>query len=320
MTKPNIRSFLVGLLAGIAAALLSVGAAAQSAVSLFLLFVSAIPVMLAGIGWGSLAGAVAAATAFVIVAAATSLLGGLFVAVTTMIPAAWIAHLTNLARPADEVGGPRDAMVWYPLADIMFHLALALSVGFIAIGVSAGYGREMIAPLVDQILANLQTQSPEFQFDEAQQAAFVGTITRLLPALNPAFWFLILLFCHTVATAIARASGRTERPADDRATALRMPARGLIAFGAGLVLSFLPGGIGHIGAVLAGTFGAGFTVAGFALLHARSRGKPWRFIALWTAYLSVFLFTLPALFFLVAGLFDTTRSSPLTRGGPPSKT
>ena len=62
--------------------------------------------------------------------------------------------------------------------------------------------------------------------------------------------------------------------------------------------------------------GAGFVLAGFAVLHQRSRGKSWRLPALWIAYLSVLLFTLPVFFILVLGLADTRRSIALTPAGP----
>ena len=60
-------------------------------------------------------------------------------------------------------------------------------------------------------------------------------------------------------------------------------------------------------------------LAGFASLHFRTRGKPWRLFALWFAYLSVLLFTIPIFAILVLGLMDTRRTIALTPTGPAEK-
>ena len=68
-----------------------------------------------------------------------------------------------------------------------------------------------------------------------------------------------------------------------------------------------------------GAFGIGFVVAGFAIAHHRTRGKPARGLMLWTAYLATVIFTLPLAFFLFLGLFDTARTLTVTGSGPTSK-
>ena len=78
--------------------------------------------------------------------------------------------------------------------------------------------------------------------------------------------------------------------------------------------------IGLEGMMIMGTFGAGFVLSGFAVLHQRSRGKAWRLPALWLAYGAVMMFALPVLFILVLGLTDTRRTIALTPAGPKSET
>jgi hypothetical protein len=80
-------------------------------------------------------------------------------------------------------------------------------------------------------------------------------------------------------------------------------------------LTFLGGAPATIGALICGTFGAGFLLAGFASFHFRTRGKSWRLPVLWIAYLSVFVFTIPAFFFLLSGLIDTRRTIAVTPVG-----
>ena len=60
-------------------------------------------------------------------------------------------------------------------------------------------------------------------------------------------------------------------------------------------------------------------LAGFAVVHHRTRGKSWRFAALWLGYVAVILFTLPLVFFFFAGLLDTAGALPAGRAGPHDK-
>ena len=105
----------------------------------------------------------------------------------------------------------------------------------------------------------------------------------------------------------------------DMPSTLRMHRNAIFFVLAGLVLAFTGGAPAIIGALVCGTFGAGFVLAGFASLHFRTRGKPWRLFALWFAYISVLLFTIPIFAILVLGLTDTRRTIALTPAGPGEK-
>ena len=91
----------------------------------------------------------------------------------------------------------------------------------------------------------------------------------------------------------------------------------LYLFAAGLVMSFFGGVVALIGAVICGAFAAGFILAGFAVTHHKTRGKPWRPVLLWGSYLAVVLFTLPLVFFLITGMLETARAVPVSRHMPP---
>jgi hypothetical protein len=81
------------------------------------------------------------------------------------------------------------------------------------------------------------------------------------------------------------------------------------------VLTFVGGTPAVVGALVCGTFGAGFLLSGFAVLHFRTRGKSWRLPVLWLTYLAVLMFTLPAFFILLSGLMDTRRTIALSPTG-----
>jgi hypothetical protein len=91
----------------------------------------------------------------------------------------------------------------------------------------------------------------------------------------------------------------------------------IFIFLAGIVLTFVGGVPAMVGAVICGTFGAGFLMAGFASVHFRSQGKDWRVPVLILCYLSSMLL-LPAIGILLLGLSDTRRTIALTPAKSPA--
>jgi hypothetical protein len=310
------QSLLVGLVAGIASALLVLGSGDFSALSILLSACATLPILIAGLGWSNMAGATSVISAAVIVGVTLSPLAAAMVAVTTLLPAAWIAHLSNLARPAEELGGPEGQLAWYPLSDILLHLCALVSASLIILGYAVGYGEDIVREIVDNLISILAVQNPEFQPDEVYRNDMIGFMTRFLPALQALMWVGILFGTWYLASIIVRASGRGKRPADVIPASLRMSRLSMLIFAAGLALSFVGGAAGLIGSTISGAFAGGFMLAGLAMFHHRTIGRTWRFLALWSTYAAVFiLFPLPLIIFLFAGLFETARTSPLSQSG-----
>ncbi|MCY0094478.1 DUF2232 domain-containing protein [Hoeflea ulvae] len=318
MTQQS-TSLLVGLLAGVSAAFLLVSAGSPSGLSFFLFAAAALPVLIAGLGWSNLASIVAVVCAMAIIALTTTPQAALVSAVTTLAPAAWIAHLSNLARPAEEIGGPEGGVIWYPLSDIFMNIAACVCVGLVAVGLATGYGPEFIGELVDVFVTTIKDSNADYQPSAEGLAEMKQFFLFALPAIQAAMWVLILFAGWYVASAIVRLSGRSKRPKDDIPSQLRVPRLGALALAAGAVMSFSGGGIGLIGWTLVGAFGICFVVAGFAIAHHRTRGKPARGLLLSAAYLATVIFTIPLGFFLFLGLFDTARTLTATNSGPRSR-
>ncbi|MEM5494037.1 DUF2232 domain-containing protein [Hoeflea sp. AS16] len=317
MTQQS-TSLLVGLLAGVSAAFLLVSAGSPSSLSFMLFAAAALPILIAGLGWSNLASIVAVACAMAVIGFATTPQAALVSAVTTLAPAAWIAHLSNLARPAEEIGGPEGAVAWYPLSDIFVNIAFCVCIGLIAVGLAMGYGAEFVSELVDVFVATIKDGNPAYEPTAEGTADMKQFFLYALPAIQAAMWVLILLAGWYIASAIVRMSGRSKRPRDDIPSQLRMPRMGAVALAAGVAMSFIEGGVGLVGWTICGAFGIGFVVAGFAIAHHRTRGKPARGLLLWAAYLATIIFTLPLAFFLFLGLFDTARTLTVTGSGPNS--
>ncbi|SOC39792.1 hypothetical protein SAMN05892877_106195 [Rhizobium subbaraonis] len=312
MQNLNWTSIATGLVAGVTAALLSLSANVQSTLAIFFFAGSALPILIAGLGWGNASALTAVIAGGAVAAAMASSHFALLIVIITLIPAGWLSNLANLARPATEIGGPEDALAWYPLSNIVTHLAVMVTLGMIAVGMIIGYSGELASQMVDLMLMALKEQEPLYNPDPATIAQMKAIFGLALPLVQGALWVILLFAAFYIASAIVRLSGKGLRPREDMPTSLRMHRNAIFIFLAGLVLCFLGGTPAIIGALVCGTFGAGFVLSGFAILHQRTRGKAWRLAALWLAYASVVLFALPVLFILILGLTDTRRTIALT--------
>ena len=242
-------SIATGLVAGVTAALLSLSANAQSSFAIVLYAASALPILIAGLGWGN-------ASAFIAVVAggatASALVSSQFAALIvliTLIPAGWLSNLANLARPASELGGPENALAWYPLSNILAHLAIMVTLGMIAVGAIVGYNDAMAAKLVDIVIETLKAQEPLYNPDAAAVAQLKSIFSLALPLVQGALWVFLLFAAYYVATFVVRVSGKGLRPREDMPSTLRMHRNAIFPFLAGLILAFTGGVPAIIGAL-----------------------------------------------------------------------
>ncbi|MGW9230673.1 DUF2232 domain-containing protein [Pseudorhizobium sp. NPDC055634] len=311
MKTSNQTILPVGILAGVVATLLALGAMAQLSFAVVIYAASALPILIAGLGWGNRAAITAVVTAAVLGALLISPTFAATMAIFTLIPAGWLSHLANLARPATEIGGPDRLLAWYPLSDILLHLCTLVTLAMIALGVVIGYGPELTDELVDMMTSAFQAQDPSFAPDPESLAQTKQMFILMLPMVQAGLWVLMLFAAFYIAIRVVSRSPRALRPREDMPSALRMNRNAIFVFLAGILLTFLGGVPAMIGATIFGAFGAGFLMAGFASLHFRSKGKDWRLPALVLAYISSLL-ALPAFFILVLGLVDTRRTVALS--------
>ncbi len=319
MQDTKAISALVGLIAGIASALLLAGATAPSYMAMLLIASASLPVLIAGLGWSNLASIIAVLSGTAVIATISGPLAALSAALTSLGPAAWIAHLSNLARPAEEIGGPEGRLAWYPLSDIVAQICTIVAVVLVILGAVMGYGPELAGELVDSFVEILKEGNQGLTLDAASIEDMKSLMRVMLPLVQGATWVGILFGMYYVARGIVSMSGRAKRPREDVPAQLRMPRTSLYTFGIGIVITLLaPAPYDLVGWVIMGAFGAGFILSGFALMHFMTRGKPWRPIAIWFAYMAVILFTLPLIFFLVFGLTATGRLATMTPNQPKS--
>lgn len=101
----------IGIMAGLASALMSAGVIVQpglmAGLAMVFYFITPLPIFAAALGWGSSAGIVAALAATGAVGIFAAPMAALLMALTSFIPAATGAYLSGLARPPKNWVAPR---------------------------------------------------------------------------------------------------------------------------------------------------------------------------------------------------------------------
>lgn len=300
------RSIGIGVLAGLAAALLSIGVIIESSMAIVLYFLAPLPIFIAALGWGTGAGAVAAVAAAVAVGVFASPLSGLAMALVTALPAIACAYMAGLARPAEELGGEAGKFVWFPLSAMLWRLTLIAAAVTIVLGVIIGFNEALIRDLSREMVSLLGESDPSLAQNSEIAPQLAQFLLAMLPVSSAALMVVTLTANLYIALRLTALSQRLARPRDDWPSGLRMPPVAVVVFIAAVAASFAPGSLGHIAAAISGALGAGFMLAGFAAFHYRTRGRTWRPVALWFAYVATALFGFVAFFFVVAGLFEAS--------------
>lgn len=304
----SARTIGIGALSGLAAALLSVGVIVQSSMAIMLYFLAPLPIFIAALGWGTAAGVSSAVVAAVAVGVFASPLSGLAMALVTALPAVACGYMAGLARPAEELGGKPGELVWFPLSGIIWRLTLIAASVTIIIGIIVGFGDAFIQELSREMVTALAQTDPTLKTGSDAAQKLARFLLTILPVSSAALMVLTLVGNLYLGLRLTGLSGHLARPRDDWPAQLRMPRSATLLFVIAVALSFVPGGIGHAAAAVCGALGAGFMLAGYAAFHFRTRGVPWRMIALWLAYVATALFGFVVLFFLIAGLFETFQT------------
>ncbi len=202
----NLTALPIGLVAGMAAALLFAGLVTQSPGAVVLALAAPVPILIASLGWGSRAGFIAAGAAAVAIAAFMgSILSGATMLLGSALPAAVIGHMAGLARPV----GHGDGLDWYPLSRLLFAIAAISAVTCVVLGLLLGYDASGLEAAVTSALLS-QPDSPVT--DPEQVQTFVRFVIAAIPFVQPTLTVLTLIASLYVSAAITRLSGRLPGP------------------------------------------------------------------------------------------------------------
>ncbi|QCK87001.1 DUF2232 domain-containing protein [Phreatobacter aquaticus] len=299
--------------AGLASALLFATLASGSAIALVLFYFAALPVLIAGLGWGHYAGAFAGTIGALALSIAMRSQLGVFFFLSVGLPAWILSYLTVATLPARS--DDDQPYRWSEPGTILSVIGLgAVLLTLFGIVVLFGFDfdayQASLRQSVDRALAAMALPASDGQ---RMLGAFMAVA---LPIAAAIIWTFVTTLNLYVAAKIVRASGRLPRPWPDLAS-LRLPkaAAGAMLFGS--LLSFLSGMPGHVGVIVLSVGLAIFALAGFALAHDMTRGWGMRGFALGLLYALTFVIGWPMIFVAMAGLADTLFDLRSRRSAPP---
>lgn len=313
--------FLIGAGAGLVSAALFASAATATALAGILFYLAPLPICLAGLGWGWTAAAVAALAGTVVVGGVLGLAAGAIFAAAVAMPMVVLCYLALLSRPAAAPQG--QTLEWYPIGRLVGWAAVIAGALAAIMVLTLGYDVDSYRDSIKDLLQNSALKELDRDgklINESTIGGLSSVLARTLPAAFAIVWQSIALFNLWLAGVIVEASGRSLRPWPVL-NAIELPNAFFLAFTASLLASFLPGLAGLLATGFAGALLFAYVLQGLAVLHAFSRGMPFRGLLLSAVYIGILLLGWVAVAIAILGLAEPMlrlRDRAATRGQPPN--
>ncbi len=255
-----------------------------------------LPIFLAGLGLGVVAGAVAGAVGLSALIVADGVLAAAFY-LAIILPALVMIQKTLLARP-DQAG----TLAWYPpglLAVWLAGLALAaLVAAMLGLAGEAGGLEGAAREFVRANLGELLSRMPDPRGERMQ------TVAMILPGVVLCSWMLMTVLNGGLAQGLLRRFGHNLRPILDIAE-LELPRWAPLALAAALALAVFGGGwVGFLGITVLTVIAVPFFLAGLAVIHAMARRRQSRRAILGLCYVALVIFTWPVIMVAALGLVE----------------
>jgi len=315
-----VQIFLIGLIAGLVAALMCASIVTKTLISIFLFYLAPLPILIAALGWSHWAGLLAAVIASLALAEEFGIYLFASFLLSIGLPAWWFGYLALLARPVTNATA--GVLEWYPIGRLVVWIAIVSALivvaGMLSVATSEDMLREKARESVEEYL---NRSDPSLDPQVLQQAG--RRFEALLPVALPGvavFMTMINLALVWLAGRIVKMSNRLRRPWPDLA-GMAFPALTsalLAAACAGILLTGLPG---ITSSVFAASLATIYGVLGFAVLHVITRGLTNRGLLLASAYVAVAMLWPFLLLVALLGLADATfdiRGRFAHRTGPPT--
>jgi len=293
-----VNGLLLGIAAGAASALLFAAVTSGGALGTPLFFMSALPIAIVTIGWGTLAGLAAVIAGLIGLWAFLSWKVALLHALAIAGPMAFYSYLVGLGRPLDAEGRNFE---WYPLGRVFTVMVLISAATIVGVGIIIGFNIEATASEFADKLGDMGQASGG---PGAPTREDLLPIVRLIPFGFAMLWLVLTAFNLWLGSRIVRLSGRLKRGDDAIAETLSLPLWMAGLFVVAALLASLDNSLGLVARVVAGSAGMGFAMVGFAVLHVFVRGNPAAPLILGVTYGATFIFSIPLIPLAIAGILD----------------
>lgn len=276
----NANNLSISLLAGLAAAAMTVSAALSPAFELPLGLFTALPLFVAGFIGGPASAALAGIAAAALLGLGFGWEAGLVFLAKQALAPALVSHMSLQNREAGE--GPLsegemrlNGREWYPEGRLLLWVA---GVCFLVLSIQHLLQGEAIREFIRSALVT-RLEPDMAAMDAATREAtlaMISGISRLAPLFGAGIMVIAVFVNMRLAAAVATASGKALRPWA-RFGAMRLPRRAAFGFAAATGLGFvLPGIAGEIALIAMAALFAAFLLTGLALVQGsiQSRNTP----------------------------------------------
>ena len=326
------QTLLMASGAGLSSALVFASILTQSPLAIFLLTLSPLPILMAGLGWTPYAATFAVAIAGVVLSllSVSSVVYAyvLMVALpSVLLSAVTTLHIHTVWRRRDSESGREDIQQqsWWLSTGALLMVCVVLA------GIMTLFGALRIGGY-DAYMTFLREVSEAFvrfrlQIKEQEPIVIPGDVNtddvlRTMVALIPLFLGMVMLlylgFNLWVSARLVAMSQRLPRPWPQMIQ-LRLPremAFGMIICG---LLALMPSYAGLLGKSLIGAMVAAFAVQGAVAIHVMTLGLSMRALILGSFYLTLFLMPWVVLFVALYGFIDAfVRKPAQSSSNPPS--
>lgn len=299
------------LAAGLLSAVLFLSLAKGFAAGMILSYIAPLPLLLAGLGLGWGAAAVAGLAGMVAVAGAAGGLSAVPFAVTAVLPSVVVARQALLWRTSAD-----GVVEWYPPGLVVSWLTLLAAV-LVVVGAALLPSHEagIEGWVVETIGQTIAMVAPTVPVEQRLQAA--RWWTPLFPAMVAGSWLVMSVANAAAAQGILARLGRNRRPSPAYRE-LTLPNWSGVALLVAVATAWLGGDLGYVARSLAALALVPFALLGMATVHRRVVGRPYAGLLLAMFY-GVLFVAFGWAVIAVAGLglvrFLTMFRRPATTGG-----
>jgi len=289
------KEVLIAIAAGLLSAMLALSVTTGSTISVLFVYLAPLPLMIMGLGFGSLMATIGTASGVIAVFVGSGWFPALIFALINGLPAVLVAQLALRSR-TDEDG----SVVWFPPGPILASLAATAAVLFLAVAILSGGSEGGIAEVVrSRLSAGLTVMAPNLSATELKEV--VDILTAAFPAATAISWLAMTVITAVLAQWVLVRSSRALRPSP-RMADLDLPDWSSWALvGAGILALIGEGQLEYIGHNLVVILAVPFFFLGLGIVHALVGRAPFPGMMLVTFYMLLLMLSAWAAL-LVTGL------------------
>jgi MFS family permease len=286
------RELISGVVAGIAASIMSIGFLNSALLSIVAFFLSPLPIMLVGFISGIAALLIAVLTSMLLSALLYGIPYALTISMIIIIPAASAIYMFCTQRNGK----------FHSLPIVLIAMSVLAGFGVALQPLIKGYDAQSITAEATKIIEFYSTLNPELTANDTIKEQSIRMFISFMPFLQSLSWLLVLMGNFYIALRIAHQRNKLPRAWENWVYGLHMP-----KYTVGLlVLSVLGWFFSSFFAPFAGAFALLLTVSGFSFIHVLTQGKSWQFPALLATYFAAFFIGISPIFLFI-GIYRSVK-------------